>query len=171
MRRLAVALVAGVVLFAGCSSGGGKKAASKETKEAIESAGGNYCDLARNIENLDDDLLGGESGEITDEQIQDLQAIVAAFLGAAPDAIRDDAELLASSLDGLIEYLQIVGGDFTTDPSTLSEADQKRVAEIQEQFEDPRYQEASDRVDQYNQEECGIGSEDGGGEEAPAPEE
>lgn len=170
MRRLAVVLVAGVVLLAGCSSGGGgKKAASKEAKEAIESAG-NYCELARNVEGLDDQLFGGDDEEITDEQIQDLEAIIAAFLSAAPDAIRDDAEVLAGSLDGLIEYLRIVGGDFATDPSTLSEEDQKRVAELQEQFNDPKYQEASDRVDEYNQEECGIDS-DGGGEEAPAPEE
>ena len=170
MRRLAAALVAGVVFLTACSSGGdGTKAASKETKKAIESAG-NYCELARNIEGLDDDLLGGDE-EVTDEDIQDLNAIVAAFVSAAPGEIKADAELLASSLDGLIEYMQIVGGDLAADPSTLSEEDQARIAEIQEQFEDQKVQEASDRVDAYNAEECDIDSDGGGGDETPAPEE
>ncbi|MBI2169729.1 MAG: hypothetical protein HYU28_09570 [Actinobacteria bacterium] len=157
MQRLAVALVAGVVFFAGCSSGGGNKASSKEAKEAIASAGGDYCKLARNLEGLDDELGFGDSeGPLTDEQIQDLKAVIAAFLENAPDEIKDDAALLASSLDALIEYLEIVGGDFLADPSTLSEEDQKRIEELSQQFEDPKFQKASDNVDTYNEEECGI---------------
>jgi hypothetical protein len=109
-----------------------------------------YCNLFREFdeedpfENLDDDDFGGfrEGFEQMQDLLEEIQAI-------APAEIRDDFATIAGGFGQLRDALEAVDYNFfALDESAL------------EGFEDIRFEEAGNRIDEYNERVCGISRDD-----------
>jgi hypothetical protein len=77
------------------------------------------------------------------------------YADAAPDEIRDEMQLLAEAFREVGEVL----ADLDYDPAsgeTPSEEDQERLAEIGSRYQDEEFVEASERVNEWFEDECGT---------------
>ena len=111
------------------------------------SGGGEWCDAARNVEAetdlLDDvDFTDPESFEDAYQQVIDTLEDAA---DSAPDEIQDDVQLTLDAFTELFEALQEVEFDFL-------ELDQAIL-------ENPEAEAASERIEAYNERECGSPAE------------
>jgi hypothetical protein len=116
-----------------------------------EGSSSEYCRLFRTFEeedpfeNLDDD-----SGSLR-EGFSEAQRVLEDIQGIAPAEIRGDFATIAEGFKQLNEALAAVDYNFfALDESAL------------EGFDDERFEEASERIDEYNEQVCGIPRDDVG---------
>ena len=149
MRRLAVVLAVLAI-------GGGTAACGGDDGDGGSASGGGgggdkdrFCELAaqEDIEGLED-----FDPESTGDMEQ-LDEALAQLSDAAPGEIKDDVETVASGLRELVEVLSTID---TSDPDALGE-----LAERAEELEgmQEKMEAATERVDRYLEEECGIDPE------------
>jgi hypothetical protein len=113
-----------------------------------------YCNLFRSFEeedpfeNLDDDDFGSFR-----EGFEQAQGILEEIVAIAPAEIRDDFVTIAEGFGQLRAALEAVDYNFfELDESAL------------EGFEDIRFEEAGEAIDEYNERVCGIPRDDFGGD-------
>lgn len=116
------------------------------------------ADFCTNVENFEAlQAEGDELFESTDdvpvEQLRDVftrfRAAVGALMDTAPEAVADDAELVGTTTDALIDAYERADFDFAvlaTDP---------QYAEVLAGLDDDQITEANDRLAVYFREECG----------------
>jgi hypothetical protein len=142
-RRLALILTLPLLAVAACGGdddGGG------------DASGGDWCDLAREVESTFDE---GDAVDFTDpaaveEQFRNSVEVLDDAVGSAPDEIREDVQTTVDAFKELVGLLEDVDFDF--------------LAIDAEQFEEigTRAEEASARIEEYNEAECGIPASDTG---------
>jgi hypothetical protein len=136
--RTALAAAVVVLAMAGCGgddSGGASGASYCERATAAEDAN----DLANTVDQNDPAAVEAAVTEAV-EAIRDAAE-------AAPEEIKADVELTLEGFEKLIALFDEAGWDIETATSD------PRFAEV---ATDPTYQEASERVEAYNDQECGI---------------
>jgi hypothetical protein len=119
---------------------------SPDVDSGDDSGGGEWCDLARELDSndvLDDvDIEDPDAIESAFEEMIDLTQQAA---DSAPDEIKDDVELVVETARDLVDELRDVDFDFTAlDQSVL---------------DNPEATAAGERIDAYGERVCGI---DGG---------
>lgn len=125
-----------VLLVAMTACGGGDEGASTEA----------WCDLAQDFEN---DLDGLDSMDVTDPDsvraaFEEAQAAIDDAADAAPDEIKDAVETTQDGFAELAGALEDVDYNFLDlDMSVIEDLDAEMEA-------------ASDEIDTFNEEECGI---------------
>lgn len=153
MRRLSVILLVPVLaLGAGCGD------------DDDASAGGDFCDRARLLDaqmsSLENEFEGDDipSSEVFDEAADALGDLA----DGAPSEIKGDLETLA---DGVREIAEIFGDIDLSDPEALSDPENaEQLQAMGERMEelDATVGDASDRVEAYLADECGIEIDDDG---------
>jgi hypothetical protein len=159
VKRRAMVMVAALALAGGACGGDDDADVTDDaaaTSDASDdggdsgddgSGGGEWCDMARNVEAEMDtfedvDFTDPESLEDAYQQMIDE---VEDAVDSAPDEIEDDLELIIDGFKELFEALQDVDFDFL-------ELDQSVL-------ENSEVEAASDRIEAYNERECGIESD------------
>jgi hypothetical protein len=135
-RRLALILTLPLLAVAAC--GGDDDGGS--------ASGGDWCDLAREVESTFDE---GDAVDFTDpaaveEQFRNSVEVLDNAVGSAPDEIREDVQTTVDAFEELVGLLEDVDFDFLA-------IDTERFEEI-----GTRAEEASARIEEYNETECGI---------------
>jgi hypothetical protein len=142
---LAAALV-GVVLLGACTGGDG---GGDDTAAS--------ADFCTNVENFDElqaegDALFESVDEVPVERLRDVftrfRAAVEALMDTAPEAVADDADLVGTTTESLIDAYERADFDFVvlaTDP---------QYAEVLAGLDDDQITEANDRLAVYFREEC-----------------
>ena len=167
MRRLFALVAALVLAFAACSGGGGKnQAKSKEGKaveQAVKSAGGDFCKLAANLDQLED----LDSTALTADQVAEIEDAMEALFASMPDELKSqvDLDLFRRQIEAFRAYMDATGGGTTAEPTP---AQQKKLDEVKEEFADlPERQDEIDadqaKVNSYLETECGQ-DQDGDGD-------
>lgn len=139
MRLLACTLLA-LASLAACGG--------KGTTVGGARSGGDYCDLAKSLD--EENPFEGETPDFSnpsafEKALATFQTKGRAVLKSAPAEIKADLELLLSATAEIGDALKAADYDFAKmDPATFAK------------FQDPKYQEASDRVEEYNKRVCGI---------------
>jgi hypothetical protein len=156
MRRLALVLVLPVLVFgAGC---GGDDDDDGGSVAASVSGSGSFCDRAESVQaefdSLDSEFSGSElpSGDVFDRAAD----AIADLADDAPSEIKADLETVA---DGVREIADLFGEVDLSDPEALNDPDNAealqemstRMGELDEKVTG-----ASDRVETYLKDECGI---------------
>lgn len=131
--------------LAGCGDDGGDDGASGGgggDKEA-------FCQLA--AEEDVDGLEDFDPNEAAD--MEELNRLLDELSDRAPSEIRDDVETVA---EGLREFVEVLSTIDTSDPNALAELGERaeELEGMQEEMEA-----ATERVDRYLEEECGIDPE------------
>ncbi len=147
MRRLIIVSVVITLFATACGDSGGGLAAGL--------GGGDWCDVATDIEDSSDALDDPSAAGI--RQFADQ---IDAVKDSAPSEIRSDVKLLAEFIGDLADAVD------DNDGNILLAFD-----DMTSQLLDPRFEEAGDRISAYNERECGIlddsspsGSPDDGGD-------
>ena len=111
------------------------------------SGGGEWCDVARDVEAQFDEFddIDFTDPESIEDAFQQMIDGVEDAADSAPDEIEDDLRLTVDGFEELFEALQDVDFEFL-------ELDQSVL-------ENPELEAASDRIEAYNERECGIVSE------------
>ena len=118
-------------------------------------ASADFCTNVENFEALqaEGDALFESTDDVPVEQLRDVftrfRDSVDALMDTAPDAVADDAELVGSTTDALIDAYERADFDFAvlaTDP---------QYAEVLAGLDDDQITEANDRLAVYFREECG----------------
>lgn len=164
MRRLTIALAVAVFTVAACGDDNGGTA---EVNQAVRGAGDDFCQLVQNMQELEDrfdaEAEDGEEDEgFTDEQRADLANIVAAYVDAAPDEIREQVEIQGRQIEQFLKVVEITDGDIFIDPENLTEEQQQEIAEIEEEYADIAGADVEDEVNAFIETECGIDMDDDG---------
>ncbi|QWC85797.1 hypothetical protein KLP28_03325 [Nocardioidaceae bacterium] len=146
MRRPAL-LVSSVLLAAGLSACGGDDVAA-------------YCDQVEQSA----DLL--ESSPTEAEDVEQFFSTFERLAEAAPEEISSEWQMLNESFQGLQQAIEDSG--FTTqeladlggnaqdvDPERLQTL-QENIAEAEQEFSGPEFDQASERIDSFTQENCGV---------------
>jgi hypothetical protein len=114
-----------------------------------------FCELARRVE--DSEFLEGDDPEQLREEYQDVSEAFDQLRDTAPDEIRDDIQLLGDQLDEFIAVLDEY--DFSFTALAEAAADNPELAASLDAVSSPEFEEASDRVDTYVTDVCGISTE------------
>lgn len=131
MRRLATTAI-GFLALAGLSACGGGGGGSTES----------FCDVANDINELNASFDGSEQPNF------DLARTVAdRLVGAAPAEIREDAEVLRDAITAFAEAFE--GVEDFSDPAALERFNNLDIDE-------ERVQTATDNINAFAEEECGI---------------
>ena len=160
MRRLAVLLLVPVLaLGAGCGG----------DDDDDVSASGSFCDRARLLDRQMTTLEAQFEGEEmpSGEAFEETADAIGGLADGAPSAIKGDLETLE---DGVREIAEIFGDIDLSDPAALS--DPENMAQLEQMGErmealDTDISAASERVETYLSDECGLdisgddGTEDG----------
>ena len=185
LLRLIAAVVAALFFLAACGGGGSDDSADSDTSSTGDSDGGasddagsgdsdstgsddsdsdassddmsgsaasSWCDGAREISELADAIDAENLGMIAtlERQMRELLPMQIALASQAPDEIAADVELF---VDGLVQMQQ-----------TLEEADYN-ILDVNEEdmavLDSPELNAASDRIEQYNEQVCGIDPDSG----------
>lgn len=149
MIRLAATLAAGILVLAGCDSGG-----SGGSPEA-------FCGLADEIQDFED---FGENVDLTDfesvsQEFDRIDDVLADAVDAAPDEIRDDVELVADMVGDLFAGMREPLRELSENREAASQnpeilqalQDAQPTEEEQEQLQD-----ATQRIEQYIEDECDV---------------
>ena len=134
MRTLLTLLLAFTLFAASCGDDGGSAAA--------------WCDLATEVDALDE--LGGQDPD----DWRRFQDLLQDAVDAAPGEISDDVQLTADFLDDIVDALD------DNDDNLLLAIDQ---ATTSDDYDQAALDAAGDRIEAYNEAECGIGSSDDDG--------
>lgn len=132
-------------------------------------SGSDWCDAVRDAtDNPDDsplsfDLIGMSSEEL-EEQFKENLSVIESWANQAPSEIEDDVEVIVDTYRTFIDMGNDAGWDFNamaTDPAFASA------------FEDSAIDTASNRIDQYTRDVCGVdlGIDSGGAAAPPAAPE
>lgn len=151
MRRhhalLAVAALAATPLLAACGDDEGSKGG----------ATGDFCTMARAFNAANDESTDIFFGEPSKDEVkkvfEDLEKQIGAMVNAAPSEIKADAQVVQAGLKGMVDAMKSIDYDMTklfTDPT---------LAEKLEVLDTPEFEKASNNVDNYLQNTCGIDTE------------
>ena len=149
MKKLLIVLAAASLLVGACSSdddssdGGGGSG---------EQAGGDWCELAQRVEDLDAQLDEAQSSEEIEEVFPAFLAALEQAAEVAPEEIADDVDLTVATFTTLNDELEAV--EFNV--MALDE-------EVIEELDTPEQEAATDAIEAYNLAECGIDPEGGAG--------
>ncbi|MFQ5556536.1 MAG: hypothetical protein ACE5GB_03375 [Acidimicrobiales bacterium] len=180
MRRTAIVLTALAVLASACGDDGssledvlssGDDAVSSDSGADVGPGPGASTDFCRISDQINDRLDSVDTEIAAAIASGDLEAVAGYFddsfglmqqaAAVAPGEIRDDVEVLVTGFRGMIDVLEEFDFDFTAIPS-----DDPRISAL----DDPRFDEASDRLDAF----CGIDSDEDeetdGGTGLPGPQ-
>jgi hypothetical protein len=138
---LSAPLVAVALLLGACGGGGSDTVSVSEqsddrstTSNPAPSAGSDYCDAA-------DAANGGGSGlDLSDDPRAALDS-VRALAAAAPPELQDDFDTFIDGIDDIAE---------------MDEESPEALATIFELMADPEFAAASDAIEEYTKDECGI---------------
>lgn len=173
MKRLAVLVAVGGLLVGGCSDDS-SDTGNEEVDAAIDEAGGDFCSLMENFNALSDTLgTDSESGEMPEEDVAAVEAMMAEAVSAAPDELSEDLELMARASEAMMKMMEVTGGDILIDESELTDEQQAQMDELNEEYadlEDADVEGATARVNAYVLEECGVDLEGDSSDTAPASE-
>ena len=149
MRRLAVLLLVPVLaLGAGCGG---------DDDDDVSASGG-FCDRARLLDrqmNTLEEQFGGEDVP-SSEAFEETADAIGGLADGAPTAIKGDLETLE---DGVREIADIFGDIDLSDPAALTDpANTEKLEQMGERMEalDTDIGEASERVETYLSDECGL---------------
>ena len=160
VRRHLVLLAAASALVVACSGDDDDDQAAAGTEapartDAAEGAGGGYCEALAAAEAVSaehESIL--ESGDATPEQIEaaynDFNAVLDPALESAPEEIATDLELVLGKTREFIDA--IAAADYDLEAMGQDPANEALAAELQS----AEFAAASDRVDAYGEEHCGI---------------
>ena len=152
----------------GASDDGGSDDGGSDDGGGDFGAGSNtdFCQFNEQVNSgIDDvDIFSGDPGDLEDafgQVVDDIDRAV----GLAPNAIKADIAILAEGFNGFVEVM----ADYDYDLFAVPEDDPRLAA-----LDDPRYEEAGNRVDAF----CGIEDEseptgdgfDTGGDDAEVPD-
>lgn len=146
MILAALALSLGLVA---CGSDGGDEAAD----------GDDFCGLAENFSSFEESTQeiftdGGADSEKLEEAWTRISANFASFRDAAPGEIQDDVTTVTDTLDDFTAILEEVDYDITA--LITKAATDPTITERLEAFEGDEVEAASDRVEEFVREECGV---------------
>jgi hypothetical protein len=152
VRRRLVLVAAASALIVSCGGddddGGG---------EGGGEAAGDYCEALADFK-ASSDALDAFGDDATPEQLEtaftDIDETLDPLVAAAPEEIKADAELLASSTRELVEAF--AANDFDLEVFALDEGNQELVASLDSE----EFNAAGERFDAYGQEQCGITIDD-----------
>ena len=150
MRRLAAILLVPVLaLGAGCGG---------DDDDDGVSAGGDFCDQARDLDEQMTALETQFEGEDipSSEVFEQTADAIGGLADDAPSAIKGDLETLE---DGVREIAEIFGDIDLSDPAALSDPENmEQLEQMGERMEalDTDISEASERVETYLSDECGL---------------
>ncbi len=133
MRRLIIVSVVITLFATACGDSGGGLAAGL-------GGGGNWCDLAIDIEDSSDEL-----DDPSAEGIRRFADQIDAAKDSAPSEIRSDVKLLADFIGDLADAVDANDGNIIL-----------AFDDMTAQLTDPSFEEAGDRISAYNERECGI---------------
>ena len=171
MRRTLVLLAAVPALLIACGddddgddAGGATTAAASATTAAGDATtatggtgpgGSEYCDALTDYKATSEEFAPVmASGTATPEQLEEAitaqKTSLTALLDAAPGDIQGDMNAIAGPTFAFIEALEEVGYDLT------ALEDNAAAAEALNQLDSPDYIEATESVDAYGLENCGI---------------
>lgn len=150
MRRLALLLLV-PVLALGVGCGG-------DDDDVGASVSGGFCDRARLLDrqmtNLEEQFEGDEMP--SSEAFEETADAIGGLADGAPSAVKGDLETLEK---GVREIAEIFGDIDLSDPSALTDpANVEKFEEMGERMEalDADIGEASERVETYLSDECGL---------------
>jgi hypothetical protein len=108
--------------------------------------GGNddFCEASASLDTLFDDIVEGDYQGMVDA-VDDAEDEFDAYVGALPEDLKDDAELLVESVRSLAEEVDRVKDD--PDVET-------KVADAFASLDTPELNDATDAVDAYEKENC-----------------
>lgn len=162
MIRLIATLAAGILALAACDSGG--------DGGGVSAGGGStdtFCALADDVQGLDE---LGEGIDPTDfdaltNQLDEFNDVLDDAVEAAPDEIRDDVELIATTVSDLFEAMRGPLQELSENPEAAAQNPEifQQLQEAQPTpEEEQQLEEASQRIEQFVEEECGIDPDSGG---------
>ena len=128
MRRILVLSITIAVLATACGDSGGLLSAA------------NWCETARSV-----DTASNAFDSPTNENIREFSRLVDESRSSAPAEIKDDVNLLAEFLQQFTKALD------DNDNNILLAFDA-----LGDTLNDPKYENAGDRITAYNERECGI---------------
>ena len=148
MRRHLVLVAAASALLVSCGGddddGGG---------ESDGEGAGDYCEALADFK-ASSDALDAFGDDSTPEQVEtaftDIDETLDPLVAAAPDEIKADAELLASSTRELVDAL--AANDYDLEVFALDEGNQELLASLDSE----EFNAAGERLDTYGQDQCGI---------------
>ncbi len=159
MRRLAIVLAVGGLLLAGCSDDK-SDTGNADVDAAIDEAGGDFCALMENFNELDESFDSEDgSGAMSEEDMAAMTGMIEAIVSAAPDELSEDMELMTRASEAMLAMMEVTGGDILIDESELTEEQQAEMAELNEEYADLETADvdgATERVNAYVLEECGV---------------
>ncbi len=135
MKRILAVLFAIAMLASACSGGDGL--ASK----TADGDSGDWCGRAIAIDERMENL------EFTDEleSIRQARDVLQSMLSDAPNEIKGDVAITLEGMDLMVDIIEDAGGDiFDADLSVL------------EELADAKYEDASNNIDKYLEETCGL---------------
>ena len=173
------ALVA--LLLAGCggdnsasvssatTSGGSATASSATTASSSDSANNanttapsftgdansDFCSFVKDIANSDFAANLGEDSSKLKDDLQQVDDVMSKALSKAPAEIKDD---LATVANGIKQYRDFLA-QYDYDVAKITAAAQKDPTVLQkvtDAFSDPKFEQASTRVEAYGQQVCGL---------------
>ncbi|HVL32171.1 MAG TPA: hypothetical protein VM600_01160, partial [Actinomycetota bacterium] len=131
----------------------------KKSTTAGGGDGSKYCQLARALEDDADQLedidftdvakLGDEFRRI----INQIEPQLDAYVAASPSGIKADAQVLAQSFRELKRILESFDYDFSRAQDPKVAAELQKLGTL---FNDKDIEAATDRIETYNKDECGI---------------
>lgn len=160
MIRFMALLATAVLALAACGNddngGGGTASGSSEA----------FCGLADEVQSLDD---LGEGVDPTDfgaleSQLDEFNSVLDDAVEAAPGEIRDDVELVASTVNEMFEAMRGPLQELTENPEAAAQ-NPEIFQQLQEAAPSPEEEEeleaASQRIEEFVEEECGIDTDSG----------
>ncbi len=118
---------------------------------------GPFCDIVRELDGNDpiNDAFDTTDPAVAKAAWADVESAFDRLEGAAPDEISGDVSTLAGIFDSMKQFFE--GFDFDMQAASLAmESDPEMVALLS--GEDPTAQDASDRLDAYGVQVCGLAS-------------
>lgn len=168
MIRFMALLAAAVLALAACDNGG--------NGDGVSAGGGSseaFCGLADEVQGLED---LGEGIDPTDfgaleGQLDEFNRVLDDAVDAAPDEIRDDVELVASTVNEMFEAMRGPLQELSENPEAAAQ-NPEIFQQLQEAAPTPEEEEeleaASQRIEEFVEEECGIDTDtDSDGGELP----
>jgi len=164
--RWVLSVFAVVALVSACGGGGDDDDdatdeatdASEEATDGGGEAGGDFCDQAADIQEL---VAAGGEDSLSDEGFAQLEELADAFEEIEPpEEVADDWE---ANLEGLRELIRIVGEARDAGVDENTPPDDPQVEELFTQLGELDTS-ASERVISFLEEECDLGTGEGGGD-------
>jgi len=122
---------------------------------------GDFCGFAKDIEKNQKDLFANDDPSNLEDSLNKFDDVMNKAISKAPSEIKDDFKTMKTALDSLKDFYAKFGNDpkkMAAEIAKDPEAAQKAMSALS----DPKFEEASSRIDAYLTKVCGIdtGSDD-----------